>query len=88
MEVKDYYQENYFYKKSRSNHQLKGHNLSKKEVEDDCYPVVTNEDLKKRFGISTSISGKKLDPEAVAHPCGLVAATYVNDVFVQLENKN
>lgn len=70
---------------SRSDSQLRGNNLKESDVKDDCYPVVTNRDLKERFGISQSLSGKELDPEAVAHPCGLVAATHVDDVFVQLE---
>ena len=30
------------------------------------------------------MGGVKLDPEAVAHPCGLVAATSFTDVFTKI----
>ena len=37
-----------------------------------CAPAVTNKDL----GVEYSWTGKKLVPEAIASPCGLIAKSY------------
>lgn len=43
-----------------------------------CFPVVYNKDLK----ITTqSEGGTELDPDAVAHPCGIAARSFFNDTF-------
>ena len=43
-----------------------------------CFPVVLNKDLK----ITTkSVGGEILDPDGVAHPCGIAARSVFNDTF-------
>ena len=41
---------------------------------DECTPLITNGNL----GKSVSIDGKPLNPNAVALPCGLRAASFLN----------
>ncbi len=83
-----YYQlENFFqnhrrYIKSRSINQLKGKNLSKGQIKDDCDPIITNEDL----GRINSVGGKKLEPTEPANPCGLIAKSFFNDSFKLYKN--
>ena len=83
-----YYQlENFFqnhrrYIKSRSINQLKGKNLSKGQIKDDCDPIITNEDL----GRINSVGGEKLVPTEPANPCGLIAKSFFNDSFKLYKN--
>ena len=63
--------------KSRSNQQLLGNNLSVEELNSDCLPIVTNNDVDRYY----SWDGTKLTPEAAAYPCGLVAKSYFNDTI-------
>ena len=83
-----YYQlENFFqnhrrYIKSRSINQLKGKNLSKGQIKDDCDPIITNEDL----GRVNSVGGIKLVPTEPANPCGLIAKSFFNDSFKLYKN--
>ena len=83
-----YYQlENFFqnhrrYIKSRSINQLKGKNLSKGQIKDDCDPIITNEDL----GRINSVGGIKLVPTEPANPCGLIAKSFFNDSFKLYKN--
>ena len=62
--------------KSRSNTQLMGNWLDVDQL-DDCDPIKRNKDV----GRELSINGSKLDEDAPAFPCGLVAKSYFNDTF-------
>ena len=82
----NFYQNHRRYVKSRSFDQLKGKSLSVSEVQSDCDPIVKNKDIKPDL---MSYNGKrKLDPEAVAWPCGLVAKSVFNDYYALKDNKN
>ena len=43
----------------------------------DCTPTKTNKEMDKLL----SYNGSKLDPDAAAFPCGLVAKSFFNDTF-------
>lgn len=58
--------------------QLRGEKISEEADISDCSPVIYNKDLKFR---SKSISGEDLDPDAVAHPCGIAAQSVFKDTF-------
>lgn len=75
-QLDNFYQNHRRYVKSRSNQQLMGNNIEA-DLLDDCDPIRKNLDL----GITLSIDGTKLDPEAAAFPCGLVAKSFFNDTF-------
>jgi hypothetical protein len=63
---------------------LRGEKISDESDIDSCFPVTYNKDLK----ITTqSVSGDILDPEAVAHPCGISARSVFNDTF-SMTNSN
>jgi len=55
-----------------------GNNLKVEEL-DDCDPIKTNKDLSDKDGSRTSVSGKDLDENAAAYPCGLVAKSVFTD---------
>ena len=74
-QLDNFYQNHRRFVKSRSNEQLMGNNLSVVDL-DDCDPVKTNKDLGE--GVA-SVSGKDLDPDAAAYPCGLVARSFFTD---------
>lgn len=57
-----------------------GNNLKVEEL-DDCDPIKTNKDLSDKDGSRTSVSGKDLDENAAAFPCGLVAKSVFTDKF-------
>ena len=76
--LKNFYQNHRRYIKSKSIKQLKGNILTEDEIKDDCDPIILNKDLYE--GIM-SISEKPLDPNGVAHPCGLIAKSFFNDTF-------
>lgn len=63
--------------KSKSISQLNGSVLSTGDLKIDCDPVVTVKDL----GIKTTLSGKRLDDDEPANPCGLMARTVFNDTY-------
>lgn len=75
-QLDNFYQNHRRYVKSRSNEQLMGNNLEVSAL-DDCDPIKTNKDL----GRETSIDGTKLDEDAAAFPCGLVAKSVFNDTY-------
>lgn len=50
--------------------------------------MVTNADLAARYGITTSFGGSTLDPNAIASPCGLMAASMFTDEFGDLVNND
>jgi hypothetical protein len=75
-QLDNFYQNHRRYVKSRSNSQLMGNWLDVDQL-DDCDPIKRNKDV----GRELSISGAKLDEDAPAFPCGLVAKSYFNDTF-------
>ena len=51
---------------------------------DECDPIKKVSDL----GISKTVSGKKLDGDMPANPCGLIAKSFFNDTFsLKRDNK-
>ena len=84
-QLENFYQNHRRYIKSRSMGQLKGKILSKKQIKDDCDPIITNEDLGRIY----AFDGKtKLDPQEPANPCGLIAKSFFNDTFtLKKDNK-
>ena len=76
--LKNFYQNHRRYMKSKSIKQLKGHVMKESDIKDDCEPIVLNKDLYE--GIN-NINGTVLDPDGVAHPCGLIAKSFFNDSF-------
>ena len=51
--------------------------MSSEDVE-DCGPVKYNKDL---IITDISVTGKLLEPDELAHPCGIAARLYFNDTF-------
>ena len=76
--LKNFYQNHRRYIKSKSYKQLKGNVLKESDIKDDCDPIILNKDI---YEGVTSLNGKVLDPDAVAHPCGLIARSFFNDSF-------
>ena len=65
--------------KSRSYSQLQGNVISLSTAQTDCDPIVTNDNIASPL---YSYDGKtKLDGNAVAFPCGLVAKSFFNDTY-------
>ena len=87
--LKNLYQNYRRYIKSKSNKQLKGEFLTEQDIKDDCDPIILNKDLYE--GITSFMSQQnnktELDPNEVAHPCGLIAKSLFNDTF-KLEKKD
>ena len=83
--MKNFYQNHRRYIKSKSNKQLKGNWLEESDIDDDCDPIKLNKDLYE--GI-TGLNKTVLDPEGVAHPCGLIAKSFFNDTFVLKKGDN
>ena len=81
-----FYQNHRRYVKSKSDSQLNGKDVTYEEMKDsqDCDPVITNKDM----GKTMSITGKALNPDAVAIPCGLIAKSYFNDNFINWKIKS
>lgn len=77
LHFKDFYVQHRAGLKSVSHSQLAGEDLSLSDAQSDCPGAVLNKDIIK----STSVSGKTLDPEAVASPCGLYASLFPKDDF-------
>ena len=74
-----YYQNNRRYLSSISYDQLSGKNISLDEIKKDCSPIIKNKDL----NISLNSSGKNLDENDIAIPCGLMARSFIlfNDTY-------
>ena len=84
--MKNFYQNHRRYIKSKSNKQLKGKWLSESDIKNDCDPIKLNKDLYE--GITAIDENKTLlDPNAVAHPCGLIAKSLFNDTF-EIKSQN
>ena len=67
--------------KSRNWNQLRGKQNPQKEA-NECAPFKRNKDLPK---MTKSYTGKTLDPEKPAYPCGLVGKYMFKDSFVVTE---
>ena len=76
--LKNFYQNHRRYIKSKSYKQLKGSVMKESDIKDDCEPIILNKDI---YEGVTSINGSVLDPDGVAHPCGLIAKSFFNDTF-------
>ncbi len=63
--------------KSINTKQLKGKEISENDAK-DCKPIKYNKDLK---FTTKSVTGVELDPDGIAHPCGIAARLYFNDTF-------
>jgi len=75
----NFYQNHRRYIKSKSSKQLKGNFLTEDEIKDDCDPIILNKDINETL---YSYDGTtKLDPDKVAHPCGLIAKSVFNDTY-------
>jgi hypothetical protein len=76
-----FFQNHRRYVKSKSTKQLYGDPPTLEEILDgkNCYPVVTNEDM--RLKSNKSLNGDELNMDDVAVPCGLMAKTFFNDSF-------
>ena len=86
-QINNFYQNHRRYVKSKSDDQLKGKTVSLNSIKDsgDCDPVITNSEM----GVLQSITGKILDPNDVAVPCGLIAKSFFKDEFsLKDENNN
>lgn len=76
-QLDNFYQNHRRYVKSRSNEQLMGNNLDVSQL-DDCDPIKTNKDVGREFAMD---GDTKLDENAAAFPCGLVAKSVFNDTY-------
>lgn len=83
-EMDNFYQNHRRFMTSFSVNQLAGKILTADEVDTDCDPIVTVEDL----GISRTFGGYELSPEAPANPCGLFPKAFFNDTYSLLNNTN
>ena len=88
--LKNFHQNHRRYVKSKSRKQLKGEYFSDEDdIEEDCDPITLNKDLYE--GIRSADNSTELDPNEVAHPCGLIAKSFFNDTYelkrVGSENK-
>ena len=76
-EITNMYQNHRKYSKSRDINQLMGAVRSKSDVQSNCFPVVSMNDL----GFYTNLY---LEPQDVASPCGLIPQSIFNDTFILL----
>lgn len=53
--------------------------MSVSDVSTDCDPIVKNKDVSPTLKMNNT--NIKVDPEAVAWPCGLVAKSFFNDEY-------
>ena len=74
-----FYQNHRRYMKSKSEEQLKGNKIDQNQAEEDCDPVITNGQM--GFVDESPYTGKKLNKNEIAIPCGLMAKNYFNDTF-------
>jgi len=76
-QIDGFYQNHRRYMKSRSEKQLKGDDITKKEA-DVCEPAITNGQMGKEKAFDNVTPLKE---SAIAYPCGLMAKSYFNDSF-------
>ena len=79
-ELDGFYQNHRRYMKSRSDKQLQGKEIIRKEAEEACFPVITNGDMGKDNQIAID-ANTVLNKDDVAIPCGLMAKSFFNDEF-------
>ena len=79
-QLENFYQNHRRYVKSRDYKQLMGEPRTLEDVKDNCDPITTNADIAPDL-YSAFDKTIKLDPEAVAVPCGLVAKSMFTDTF-------
>ena len=75
-QLENFYQSNRYFEKSISTKQMLGYDLPAEELE-DCGEYITNEQMDKVW----SVDGSRLEPNATAYPCGLLAKSYFNDTY-------
>ena len=73
-EFENYYQNHRQYVKGVSENQLKGINLSKNQLINECKGALTN----KEIGVTLSINNTPLQENEVAIPCGIYAKSFLN----------
>jgi hypothetical protein len=76
-QVRGFYQNHRRYIQSISYAQLREGVIKNATELDICAPIIRNKDNY----FNSSVTGKTLDPEKAAHPCGLIARTFFNDTF-------
>ena len=65
--------------------QLRGEKISEDSDTGSCFPITRNKDLQ----ITTlAVSGDPLEPEDIAHPCGIAARSVFNDTFAMTDPNN
>jgi hypothetical protein len=59
-----------------------GEKITEDSDTSSCFPVVYNKDLK----ITTkSVNEDDLNPDEIAHPCGIAARSFFNDTFTMFK---
>lgn len=71
-EIENFYQNHRRYVRSKSLTQLSGEDIDEDSLSKYCDPIMHVKDLKKK----TNIKGERLDDNAAANPCGLIANSY------------
>ena len=77
-QLENFYQNHRRYVKSRDYKQLMGELRTPDDISETCKPIVTNDDLGKKFAAdgTTPLVGT-----AAADPCGLVAKSFFTDEY-------
>ena len=79
------YQNHRLYEKSLNYAQLRGEDISEKDMEKyGCAGYSRIEDMQINQGILTNVN---LNPDDTANPCGLMAKTIFNDTFVLFDEE-
>jgi len=78
-QLENFYQNHRRYVKSRDYQQLMGEYKTVEEIQTNCNPIVTNEDLGRTYAADGVTKLVSTDP---ANPCGLVAKSLFNDTYV------
>ena len=88
-QLNGFYQNHRRYVKSKSDVQLNGKTMTLEEMRksQECDPVVTNEEMGFKEG-DKSITGKELVMKDLAVPCGLIAKSFFNDVFKEVNERD
>lgn len=76
-ELHNFYQNHRRYIRSKSATQLAGTVISSSDASSACDPVY----LMSHIGIYKTYTGKTLQPEDVANPCGLIAKSFFNGIL-------
>ena len=86
-EIENYYQNHKRYLKGVSENQLKGFNMQKNELLNDCRNALTNKEMNVTNSIDPLI---KLNPNEISIPCGIYAKSYINlsSLNIYLKQKN